>query len=287
MVSICTVMLDVLDEYFDIFAESICDKLPLVKEIIVAKIDADRSYSKTFYRKDKKFCIFGCPFFNDIKFQFNQGHSHAYGLHECIDCATQEYLLFTDPDLFFYSNVDEVYYKMMKEYNLNVIGVSHHNSVALGQVYFPCLVNLMIKKSDLPDDSFLKGELKLRPYQRMSERVKFKDEELDSADGKWLIPGPLPNHYDKFPNPNKLDCVFDTGVNFFLLAKEKNWKWLAFQTMDCHKYTTKYSRGSIRLKQNKNNYIDIVYHAVGGTRLVNGNLAIFKKEYNMTKGNND
>jgi hypothetical protein len=82
-------------------------------------------------------------------------------------------------------------------------------------------------------------------------------------DGKYLLPGAIPAHYDKFLNPNKEECVFDSGCNLCLWALQKNWKWLAFQTLDCHIYTTKYNRGSVVLKLPKTK---LIYHAVGGTR---------------------
>nr|NIQ14243.1 hypothetical protein [Candidatus Dadabacteria bacterium] len=39
---------------------------------------------------------------------------------------------------------------------------------------------------------------------------------------------------------------FDVGCNLYLWAEMKNMKWLSFQTLDCHNYTTTYYRTNVK-----------------------------------------
>ena len=72
---------------------------------------------------------------------------------------------------------------------------------------------------------------------------------------------PVPDHTEMFPNPTG---NFDTASYLWLWANQQNWNWLAFQTTDCHTYTSTYYRGNIKIKDRIEKR-KLFYHAVSGS----------------------
>lgn len=253
MISLCAVTLDCLEKYFEkIFLESILSKTKLISEVLLAKVDAEPSFYKEWQVGSIKFIKFGCPNYQE------HGIQHALGLHACIDKSKNDYVFLSDPDLFFYTAVDEIYFKLMEAHDLNVVGCSHHHSVEHSSTFFPNQISLLVKKSDLPDHRFLENKLKKRGYKASENIVDIRS----NFNGKYLVPGAIPEYVDLFPNKTGL---FETGCNLWILSKDKNWKWLAFQTLDCNTYSTLYHKCNIKLPRPKKQ--KLLYHCNHGTTI--------------------
>jgi len=283
MVSLITVFIKSLDYCAPIFFDSILKRTKLISEVIIADVESTTSYEEKWEDRGIKFLKFGCPTTDCTG--VNQGYQHALGLHECIDRASQEYILFADPDTFFYIPVDETYVNLMTKHDLNIIGCSHHTAVSLGQTFFPYIASCMVKKSTLPDENFLKGHLFERAIYKMTDFEKTPNPDSISRDGKYLIPGPLPAFYKEFPTQDPENCLYDTGCNLLLWNKERNGKWLSFQTDDCHIYTTKYYRTNFSLKE-RLPFTKLIYHIVGGSR-DSKYLEQFEKAYSEAEEDDD
>jgi len=274
MITICTVVTDALQQHMKIMLDSVMLRTKLVSEVKIAKVDADVDLDEKWVEKGINFHMF------DHRVDMVYGHS--LGLHECIEKATNEYLLFCDPDVFFYSSVDKLYLELMNKYGINYIGCSHHASVIQAYTFFPYVVCSMVKKSDLPDKNWMKGELKYRDGILHSEDLKPNDD-YALADGKYLIPSPLANHYSKFPNkdPKYAPYFYDTSCNLWLWAQEKEWKYLSFQTRDCHTYNTVYNRGNIKVEKLPKQ--SLIYHIVGGSNGRDHDWDTFVNAYEQSK----
>lgn len=245
MITACTVTLDCVKEYYEIYKKSIVQRTKLISEVFVAKVDSPPSYSKTWEENGIKFCEFGTMGTHRTL----QGLEHGLGLHDCIDRATNEYLMFHDPDVFFYMPTDEFYYNLLNKYKLNYIGVSHCSAARFAYTFFPYLSCALVKKKDLPPPDWLKGKI-------IAWEIKIP------FDGKYLIRmEDIPEYVDQFPNPAG---DFDTGAYLWLWAHQNNWKWVSFQTVDIHTYTTRYNRGNVKL-QEKFGKEKLIYHATSST----------------------
>jgi hypothetical protein len=253
MISLCTVVLSGMEKVYTVLIDSILKKTKLVTEVILVNVGGVdgtdvTDEEKTWQERNVTFKKINYLPIGGFK------HGHASGLHRGIALAQNEYVMLCDPDIFFYTNIDEFYLDVMNKHKLNVIGVSHHAAINQSYFYFPCVMNMLIKKKDLPDENFLKGEIKLRPtVLREPEDVNL----LEDLEGKYLMIGPIPKHIDEFPNKD-IHCNFDVGCNLYLWSKQQNWKWLSFQTLDCHTYTTKYYRSNIKIPRLEN--IKLLYH---------------------------
>jgi hypothetical protein len=264
MITLCTVSPP--DVHYDIYLESMLDSVfrhfKHVSKIHIARPVApvDIEYPV----EDKEVLHEFKNGIEILKFQFkvrSKEYGHSLGLHACIDRATTDYIMMSDPDLFYMSAVDEFYLNAMHKFNLNYVGCSHHSATANAYLYFPYLMSTLVKKADLPDSNWMKGHLKYRDGIIFMEWLH-EDDKHDHADGKYLIPGPIPELCKKLPNikPNSL---FDTSNNFCLYAMEKNWRWLSFQTVDCHYYNTKFYRTSSNFKlKERFPKQDLLWHAV-------------------------
>jgi hypothetical protein len=202
---------------------------------------------------------------------------HALGLHQCIECATQEYILFCDPDIIFLDNVDEIYLDLMQKYSLHYIGCAHESAnVACG--HFPYMANSMVKKHDLPDNDFLNKELYYHGELRYVPGIETTLAECKvPAHGKWLIRGILLDHYKKFVCGG---VDFDTGSNLYIWALEKKWRWFSFLTPDCHYYRTSCYRSNFSIKD-KFKVQKLIYHQFGRYR----DFETFQKVYQDEGGN--
>lgn len=240
MISVCTVTLDLAMPYFDIYLESLKTRTKLVSEVVIAKVDEPPSFKKEWSDNGIKFRMFGC-----MDYRKDQGLEHGLGMHACIDRATNDTLLFHDPDVFFYKPVDEFFYNLKQKYQLNVIGVSHCTATKFAYTFFPYLSCLMVNKSDLPDESFMKGMI--------------QGENQEEYPGKYLI-RMNPVMKNVFPNP---EGDFDTGSYLWLWGHQQKWRWLAFQTLDVHTYTPAYNRGNVKVE--KMGKEKLLYHVTSGT----------------------
>lgn len=231
MISICTVTLDRLQPFLEIYIDSICNKLKFVKEVIICNVEQSLCYSREQIIDGKKFRYIGGKH-NLFRIGDNTSlcAQHAHGLHLCIENATKDFIWLSDPDIFFYSAVDELFLNLIDIYKLNCIGISHQNALSEAYGYFPTIAGLMVHRKDLPDKTYLAKELPLR------ESLASDDKDFESKlPGKYLFPGKAYVEDNLYYNPTG---HFETGSNLVPWAIQKEWKWLAFQTMDCSNYST-------------------------------------------------
>jgi hypothetical protein len=241
MISLCAVELEGLQIFTDLLIKSAAKNTKLISEILIAKIGVGLEPNTISYYVDKiKVTKFNFP----LTQRTQQGVEHALGLHACIDRSQTEYIFLSDPDIIYYSPVESLYLDLMNKHDLNIIGASHHSAAIMAYTFFPWIGNCLIKKANLPEQDFLKGYLKDGPIP---------------MDGKFLIPNKIDEFVNDFPNPKG---HFDTGSNMTIWNKCKNGKWLSFQTIDCHHYTTTYCRGNVKLNY-KLPKMKLFYHLVG------------------------
>ncbi len=261
MISLCTVICETtepgwLENHLPILIDSV-KKNNLIREVIIAHARYHRQESE-----EKTGDLIVRRIQTDIKSQ-NQSVEHALALHAALDHSEYEYVMFCDPDVFLYPGMDEFYLEQMNKYNLDLIGISHHAAVSLAMTFFPTVVNMLCRKSWLPPSDFLSGLLK---------------DEFESYEGKFLVPTRIDELASEFPNPTG---IFDTGCNLLLWAKKTTARWLAFQTIDCHTYTTSYCRGSMKMKAMPKR--KIIYHSVGSTNCRKKELDHFTKAYDESE----
>lgn len=262
MISLCTVILDGLEPFFEVLVNSIITRTKHISEILVAKVDAEDPNWKTETKRDNIVIkTFAAPV-------VDKGYGHALGLHAGIARASKEFVMFCEPDLFFYTNVDEFYLDLFNRHELNIIGITHHNACGECSTFFPYPMNLMVKRRALPDENWMKGYLKFgRGLHKLEKGTK--ETNLQNADGKFLIQGPIPEFQDRFPNQSP-GCWFDIGCNLFLWNEDMKGKWISFQTLDTHIYTTKFYKSNFKLKE-KFPGQKLVYHQTnccGGSKQV-------------------
>jgi hypothetical protein len=256
MISLCTVVNANIEKYFEsIFLESIINKTEHITEVLIAKIDADPSFIEEWTVGSIKFTKFGCPTLEIVAI-IDHGIQHALALHACIDRAKNDLVFISDPDLFFYNPIDKIYLTLMQEHDLHIIGCSHHHSINYANTFFPNQSSMLVNKKNLPDSKFLENKLKKRGYELDPPWV----DEDSSFNGKYLIPGAIPEYAHLFPHKKGL---FETSCNLWIVSQENNWKWLSFQTLDCHIYTTLYHKcyhnnGYVKIPKPKN--LKLMYH---------------------------
>lgn len=238
MISLCTVSPIGYEDYEKVMLESVAKHFSLISRIFIAVPVQGLEEEKIIYSDDRV-----------LKFEtpiFDRNFGHALGLHACIDKVETPYIFFTDPDLFYLSNVDEFYLSILKEFDLDYVGCSHHSALSNGYGYFPYVMSSLVEKSKLPPPDWMKGYLKFRG-SIFPEQLK-EDDDYPLADGKYLLPSPIPDFYQKLPNA-KNARLFDTGNSLCLYGVENNWKWLSFQTLDCHLYNTHYYRSNLKIRK--------------------------------------
>lgn len=270
MITVCTVAPEGYEGWLETLLASVLEHSQHVTQVLIAQTvpSTDTSIIEEYEKKGIHFKKFYAPI------NFGE-HGHSLGLHACIDRVETEYILFCDPDVFWYTAVDDLYLKLMEKYNLHYVGCSHHSAVANAYSYFPYVMNSLVRKKDLPDENFLKGQLKFRNGCIMVEQLNADDSVYELADGKYLVSSPIPGLWHKFPNV-KPDVFFDTSINLCYWGMEQNWRWIAFQTYDAHDYTTKYFRGSVKIKDRIPPQ-KIIYHDV------RRDPALMKKMHNKSK----
>jgi len=262
MISVATVINKRLEEtYLPILLDSIIKGMPSVSEIVLAKYDAEPGFVHEEVVEGKKIVRFysGQPKGN---LPTEICVSHALNLHAAIDRASNDLVMICDGDVFFYPGVAELYKGLMDQYAINYIGCSHPAAVTEAFTFFPNVLNVMFRKSEMPDQEFLKDHL------WMSKTMGITWTESDHyfgierpLPGKYLLPSNVSNQSELFPNPTG---HYETGCNVILWAKEKNWKWLSFQTPDVYNYSTQYQRSNFKLT-GKIPRQKILYHATSGS----------------------
>lgn len=258
MISLVTVVVDsVLERYFDTFKKTVCRDTSLVNEVILPKVDSSGPFEKEWTERNIKFRMFSA---RQNLFRVQSPNlicmDHAFGLHAGIKETTNDYVMLSDPDLFFHTKIDEFYYQMMQKHNLNLIGLSHFSAVTEAFGFFPNVFNMIFRKSECPGADWLSDKFTLR---KMSYREELKDD--TPIPGMFLVPGEIDGYQSEFPNPQG---HYETGCNLLLWAKQRNWRWMSFQTTDCHNYTTQFYRTNFGLRQNLNRE-KLVYHATNGS----------------------
>jgi glycosyltransferase involved in cell wall biosynthesis len=277
MISVLTVELKSCKNHLELLLNSIINHSKFVSEVIIAVSDATEDFKEEWKVNNIQFKRFSNP----IK---NMWYGHALGLHAALDHAQGEYIMFSDPDTFWYTPLDEFYLKLINNHDLNYIGVSHHNGINQCFGFFPYVINSMVKKSSLPNKNWLQGKLKfrgvkLRRAELLENELFVAPSEADAplADGKFLIPNPIPDLCDTYPNKDS-NALFDVGCNMWLWNEEKKGRWLSFQTIDCHIYATKYFKNNFGLKE-KLPKKNLIYHLGSGSRGSEEDLTVFKKAY--------
>lgn len=242
MITLCTVMPVGYEGYGDVLFDSIFKHAKHITDVLISvpTTEPSKKVEQTQWTK------------NNIRFtRFptdtpSNEYGHSLGLHDCIDRTETDLIFFCDPDLFWHSAVDDFYLNLMEKEGLDYIGCSHHSAVANAYSYFPYLFSSLVSKKKLPGPDYLKGQLKFRHGCIMVGKVEngFVDDPKwnESADGKYLLSGPIPGLWDKLPNV-KDNVFYDTSVWLCYWGILQKWKWLSFQTPDAHNYSTKYFRG--------------------------------------------
>lgn len=245
MISVCMVTLGGIESYTEIACKSICKNTSLISEVLIAKADSPPSFNEEWKVGSIEFKKFGT--FTGQRQQ--QGIEHGLGLHACIDKSKNQYLMFHDPDVFFYKPVDKIFMDLTEKYNLDIIGVSHCVSVKMAYSYFPYLSCCLLKKDKLPGQTWLENTI--------------KNEANELLPGKFLIrPGLDASIKSLFPNPTG---DFDTGSLLWLWSHEQKWRWVAFQTADIHTYSGAFNRGSVKITEKFDLKQPLLYHATSST----------------------
>jgi len=219
MITVCSVIMGTPGCEPELFFLGQLEKLTGVTEIIFAYplwegFETGVYKNKKIIRKSFKY-----PYLPTCNY------CHAFGLHTCLEMATQEYILFSDPDIFFIQDVTKVYLEQIDKYDLNIVGVAHYKPENLAQYNFPCVINCLVKREELPNKQWLNGELKIRKHcvEHLLDKTSWDG---DSIDGKWLAPSPPPSYYKLFPNSG--GACFDTGSNLWLWNHQKQGRFLSY-----------------------------------------------------------
>jgi len=245
MITACMVTLNEIEKYTQIACKSLCTRAKLVSEVIIAKPDSPASFYEEWKTNNITFKKFGTLNLGRV----GQGIEHGIGLQLCVEKATNQYILFHDPDVFFYKEVDKIFMDLMQKYKLNIIGVSHCAAPKFSYTYFPYLSCCLFRKDELPDRSWLPNDI--------------KDDHYNLLPGCFLIrPGLSESLKALFPNPGG---DFDTGSLLWLWGKQQNWNWLSFQTTDVHTYSGAFNRGTVKITEKFNPKQPLLYHATSST----------------------
>jgi len=199
MISICTVLNGFSKDYYNYFLQSLKQNSKHEMEFIVVESPKQK---------------FGLDFLG-----------HAIGLFECQSKCSGEYIMFSDPDIYVFSDIISLYINLIKEYDLNYVGISHHSPEFQPYRTFPTVFNMLMRRQDLPPLDFMKED-----YSEVGHPRKIK------INGNWILPGKTAGTENKFTNPNAK--IWDTGNRLELFCNENKKRWLSFGTKDDHLYTT-------------------------------------------------
>lgn len=245
MISICTVTYGNMDDYTHVFVDSIRCRTRHVTEVVIVKVDAPQDGLINEWRQGQiHFRVIGYNLLNHLQGYKSSAWAymvcgHTFGLHHALENSTGEYIWFSDPDLFFLNTVDQIYLDLMSKHNLDIVGISHFNAKEQSYGYFPCVINCLVKKADLPDSDWLEDQLWIRSGMQLIENPQ----PLIPTPGKFLISFPIPEFQDQFPNPHGM---FDTGCNLWIWNQQRGGRWLAFYLDQWHT-CFRYNRGFNKL----------------------------------------
>jgi hypothetical protein len=250
MISLCSVMLDHMQEYREIFVNSIISKTKLISEVVFTNNSKSPEYFHSWIVHRKMFpSIVFKEYGTAPETRLASGDEHGLGLNLAIEKTSNEHVYLCDPDIFFYFAIDEFFFNLKEKYNLQAIGVSHHSAIVLCQTFFPWHGSILMSKKDLPNEEFLKNELPIKGKYLMAGNGY--DPVLSP---KWIT------YKNLYPNP---EGNWDTSSALYLHAVQNKWKWLAFQTVDTHNYTTQYFRSNIKISERFKKE-KLLHHAVSG-----------------------
>lgn len=275
MISLCTVILEDMKVFADILTDCALKRMPSVEEMIISHSDKENLHIDAYAleRKDRPLQIIesNCNFLNNLDFPLGpikeeccklkinlvtdydrMRHGHAIGLHECLKFANQEYILFSEPDAFYYSDPAEVYIEIMNKYDIDFIGISPHTAQNQSYTYFPCVQSMVVRKDKLPPKDWLKN---VKYSDELDETGPKRNHEL-LMQGKYLIQSIIPEFKNEFPNSKGM---FDTGCLLYLWCKQQGMRWLSFQTLDTKNWTTAIYKTNFKLKD-KLKRKKILYH---------------------------
>ncbi len=275
MISVVTVEIDGCKNHMQIMLESIFARSKNVSEILIAKTDATEPIDERWTTGNISIRRFS----HDLQGK-SSWYGHGLGLNAGAEQSTKDYVMFSDPDTFWYTALDEIYLDLIAKHELNYIGVSHHNGCNQGHNYFPYPINSMARRSSLPDADWLKGKLKFRGAMLRRDQLK-EDDSGEPADGKFMIPNPIPVLCELYPNQNPM-AIFDVGNTLWIWNKERKGRWMSFQTLDCHVYTTPYFKTNFGLKT-KLPKKRLLYHLGSGSRNDSPDYDMFIKAYEDSK----
>lgn len=268
MISVATIVIDKVEKYLPIFIESLLDKCSLVSEVVICKGDAPPTFEETWKEKDIEFKMIGSEYYKFRHPHMDISQDHALSLHEAIKQCKNEIIYITDIDIFYYTNVDKVFYDLMQKYDLNIVGVVRNNQLIYSQGYFPSVVSMMLKKSELPTREWTeKFCIKIKD-------VEFKDKFL-AFNVEWRTERPA---FDSImPKPKG---HYDTGCLLHLWGLENKWKWISFITPDLNNYYTApfLSKPKINERLEK---VKLLYHQSASTGP--NNFLIYKNAYDTAK----
>lgn len=266
MISVCTVILSRMEEYIEVLSDTLCRHTKHVREVIFSKVDSlEVKPDRCWEQNGISFKISDCPVSTVEDWQ-TRGFilmvaGHALGLHHGIERSKEDYIWFTDPDVFLFTSVDEMYLQLMQKHNLGIVGISHFTPEQQSYLDFPCVTNCMVKRGNLPPNNWI--DCSLQSGMRVVENCKT----IMRMSDKYLVPGPICP--ELFPNP---DGLFDVGCNLWRWAHEQNWRWLSFY-MDC---------GTLPNTNDGYGFKDLVYP-------MNYNTSIYRTNFNLMEnlGNQD
>ncbi len=279
MISVVVVGLNRLKEFVNIFAESVVEKSTHVSEVIIVNVDKPQGEIARWTNNNIKFKVIGGnQTVFDVESTVTLCSQHAFGLHLGLEHTTNEHVMFSDPDIFFYTAVDEYYLSLMNENDLNFVGICRPAALTHSILFFPTIVNCLVKKSDLPPNSFAK---EICPINEIMVTHNY-----DNKNNMPTYLYPMLSDFTpedcltRFPNPKG---HYETGSKLFLWALEKNWKWLSFQTPDQNNYYKNLYRNNFGFKV-KSPREKLLYHE----SLVSGfpdKIVNFKKAFQNRKEN--
>jgi hypothetical protein len=266
MISICTVTLGALHEFTKIFCQSIVEATTRVSEVIL--VNPEIAKNETWEERNITFRLISgkSDLFRHDSAPTTVCSQHAYGLHIGINAATNNHVLISDPDIFFYTKIDNLYLSLMQQHNAQFIGISRPDALAQSIGFFPSIMNLFTKKEHLPNKEFLENFMPKIHFETKEDENKITD--------KYFYPNTLDEYVQLYPNP---DGHFETGCSLFAWTKKNNYKWLSFQTPDCNVYYTKYYKSNFKLNCMPNK--KVLFHAWNATKSPE-RIGLFKEAWN-------
>ena len=147
---------------------------------------------------------------------------HANGLHAAIEKSTSEYIMFCDPDAFFFSDVPKFFVEALNKLDLFIVGINHHMPLHQAYEEFPCVINMLMRRDKLPPKGWLSNSIFWRYPGLLVDDLSQPSVPMPDL---WLMFGPPVNRWQEFPKTNGL---YDVGCNLWLWNKENNGRWLSF-----------------------------------------------------------